>query len=496
MWLATLNCKGLRIQTKLDMLQTLIEKEHLDILFLQETHVDTLKFRKSIENKLRANIFWSFGTTHARGVGVYINKKLDFHLHKFDTDPFGRFIVIDAKIKDKEFRIINVYAPNNAAERKDFYKELYPHFVTPKNKIFGGDLNCLKDPNIDKINGNPNNGTAGWKEINTILQDSHLVDVYRYKYPRKTTVSWSDGTMACLLDCIFISNYLADKIEDVSFIPISFSDHDMLKLKLSPLPPSDKVGKGYWKFNNSLLKDQDFLGKIRSYISVALEDDDPVDHLQWWDQLKASFKAIAIRHSKFLAREKNKMYAALTAQYILAEKLGKVDNMQRVKNKLKELDLKKWEGSKVRSRVLLLENKEQPSTFFYCKEMTTGKKKVISKIVKEDNTVCEDNDSISQSFVEYYSSLYRKELVNPPPRHFLENLPKVDTEKSEHLGTRIEYEEIETALKQMENNKITEISLYLAGSTVINFYLAGSTVINCDKLMKIYRDQLFIRDQP
>ena len=454
MWLATLNCKGLRLQNKLDMLHSLIERECLDILFLQETHVDNLKCGKSIERKIGANIFWSFGTTQARGVGVYFKTTLDFHLHKFVSDPFGRFIVIDAKIDDKEFRIINVYAPNNAAERKEFYIELYPHFVTPKAIIFGGDLNCLKDPSIDKINGNPNNGTSGWNEISILLRDSHLVDVYRYKYPRKPTVSWSDGSMACLLDRIFISNNLANKIEDVSFVPISFSDHDMLKFKLLPLPPSVDVGKGYWKFNNSLLKDQDFLGKIRSHISAALEEiDDTNDPLLWWDQLKVSFKMIAIKHSKFLAREKNKMYAALTAQYILAEKLGKVDNMQRVKNKLKELDLKKLEGSKIRSRVALLDNKEQPSKFFYQKEMSKGQKKLISKIIKEDDTVCEDNNSITQSFVEYYSSLYKKEPGNLPPRHYLENLPKVDKEKNEHLGKLIEVEEIETALKQMENNK-------------------------------------------
>ena len=454
MWIATLNCKGLRQQNKLDMLNTIIEKEHLDILFLQETHVDALKLGKSIENKIGGNMFWSFGTNNARGVSIYFNTSLDLNLHKFFTDPFGRFIIVDAKIREKEFRIINVYAPNNAAERKEFYTDLYPYFVTPKTLIFGGDLNCVKDPSIDKINGNPHNGTSGWNEISTLLRDSHLLDVYRHMYPKKLSVSWSDGTMACLLDRIFISNNLADKIEDASFVPITFSDHDLLKFKLLPLPPSVDVGKGYWKFNNSLLKDSDFLGKIRSRISAALEEaDDTDDYLLWWDQLKVSFKTIAIKHSKFLARETNKIYAALTAQYILAEKLGKVENMQRVKNKLKELDLKKLEGSKIRSRVILLENKEQPSKFFYRKEMSKGKKKLISKIIKEDNRVCEDNDSISQSFVEFYSSLYKKEPVNQPPQHFLKNLPKVDSENTEHLGTMIEEEEIEIAIKQMENNK-------------------------------------------
>ena len=62
---------------------------------------------------------------------------------------------------------------------------------------------------------------------------------------------------------------------------------------------------------------------------VACDDlDVNIDPTVWWDDLKLSFKALAIQHSTYLAKEKNRMYSALTAQYILAEKLGNLENMQ------------------------------------------------------------------------------------------------------------------------------------------------------------------------
>ena len=82
--------------------------------------------------------------------------------------------------------------------------------------------------------------------------------------------------------------------------------------------------------------------------------------------------------------------------------------------------MKRLSGSIVRSRVKILDNKEQPSTFFYRKELSKGKKKLISKIV-HGNSVCEDNDSISECFVNFYSHLYGKEPVELPPDKYVDN---------------------------------------------------------------------------
>ena len=455
MLIGTQNCRGLHfdMNDKINNLKLLIEKEKLDVLFLQETHVDTLKLGKCIENKLEGKIIWSFGTNNARGVGIFFNESLDVNIHKFITDPFGRFLIVDVTIESNDLRLINVYAPNDGLERKNFYRDLYPYFVSPKPIFFGGDLNCIKDTSIDKINGNPDKGLIGWTELSILTRDSNLIDAYRHKFPNKRTVSWTDGLRACLLDRLFIPSNFANKIEHVCFVPTTFSDHDLFKCKLAPISLNVKAGKGYWKFNNSLLDDVNFVGKIRARIIVALEMlDDNADFAVWWDNLKLSFKALAIRHSIYLSKENNKMYAALTAQYVLAEKLGNLENMQRVKNALKEIDMKRLSGSIVRSRVQLFDNKEQPSTFFYRKELSKGKKKLISKIVHE-NRVCEDNDSISDSFVNFFTHLYGKEPVELPPDKYIENLPHVDPDSTDHLGKSISIEDIQLAVSQMENNK-------------------------------------------
>ena len=68
------NCRGLRY--KADSLKLLLQRNNLDILLMQETHVENLKIGKSIEKQLDGKIFWSFGPNNARGVGVYIKNHL------------------------------------------------------------------------------------------------------------------------------------------------------------------------------------------------------------------------------------------------------------------------------------------------------------------------------------------------------------------------------------------------------------------------------------
>ena len=49
---STINCNGLRTSQKIDLLKTLIDREKVDIVFLQETHVDSLKLGNEISTSL------------------------------------------------------------------------------------------------------------------------------------------------------------------------------------------------------------------------------------------------------------------------------------------------------------------------------------------------------------------------------------------------------------------------------------------------------------
>ena len=60
----------------------------------------------------------------------------------FNYDPVGRYIVLNLTIGDQQFCIINVYAPNDIKERKNFFNGLDCHLTGQKQFILTSDFNC------------------------------------------------------------------------------------------------------------------------------------------------------------------------------------------------------------------------------------------------------------------------------------------------------------------------------------------------------------------
>ena len=63
--------------------------------------------------------FWSFGAARSRGVAILLKPKLDAKVKFFHYDTDGRLLVVDLDFGDSRIRLINVYAPNNHAERRE-----------------------------------------------------------------------------------------------------------------------------------------------------------------------------------------------------------------------------------------------------------------------------------------------------------------------------------------------------------------------------------------
>jgi hypothetical protein len=66
--------------------------------------------------------------------------------------------MLNAKIKDKNYFLINLYGPNKDAEAVRFYQDLSItlrgiDLASDSNVIVGGDFNCPLDPTIDKKGG-------------------------------------------------------------------------------------------------------------------------------------------------------------------------------------------------------------------------------------------------------------------------------------------------------------------------------------------------------
>ena len=61
-------------------------------------------------------MFFSHGSTHSRGVLVLVRDQLDFNLQSLRVDEQGRSILLEAKIQDSPFLLLNIYAPNKSVE--------------------------------------------------------------------------------------------------------------------------------------------------------------------------------------------------------------------------------------------------------------------------------------------------------------------------------------------------------------------------------------------
>jgi hypothetical protein len=129
-----------------------------------------------------------------------------------------------------------------------------------------GDFNLVQDPILDYRNySNVNNPEA--RKVLLGLKESHgLVDPWRIKYEKRKRYTWSrtNPLKKARLDFFLVSNELMTLIDKVNINPGYRSDHATIELNITFT--KFKRGKGFWKFNNSLLQDHDYVQMIKDTI--------------------------------------------------------------------------------------------------------------------------------------------------------------------------------------------------------------------------------------
>ena len=130
-------------------------------------------------------------------------------------------------------------------------------------------------------------------------------------------------------------------------------------------------GPGFWKFNNTLIQDNDFCALVSDLIdSFLLSRTSFPSDMVMWDSLKDEIKRFSISYS----REKRRLFSWEKVSLInrlssLRCRLAAGDSS--VKLAISELELalkhlfdRQLESSKIRSRVKWLEDGETPSSYF------------------------------------------------------------------------------------------------------------------------------------
>ena len=140
------NVRGLNNRKKRRSIFKWIKQKRLDICFLQETFCTT-RVENIWKNEWGGQIILSNGSNHARGVAILIKPGFDAQIMKVTKDDIGRMLLVDMKIQDTTFQLMNIYAPNSELNQLHFYnyiKNTLKNTVKPENNILiGGDFITL-----------------------------------------------------------------------------------------------------------------------------------------------------------------------------------------------------------------------------------------------------------------------------------------------------------------------------------------------------------------
>ena len=476
-----LNCQGLGIENKRrDVLLNLRNKKY-SIICLIDTH-----FAKSQERRL--SLEWGFQayfssfSTQKRGVAIFFNNNFEFKIHSRFNDTNGNLLLLDIEIDEHRITLVTIYGPNK--DDPGFYEVLKNKIIEMGNKdiIINGDWNMLLDPQIDGINyKNINNPNARLKVLQ-IMTELNLYDVWRDENLEKKIYTWKKKLSPGIyqmgrLDFMLVSESLLNFTRDEDVVPGFRSDHSATTLSLN----FHKIQKNktFWKFNNSLLKNKDYVNEIKNVIlkikrqyAVTPYNLDKIELIEnenfqvtlnpqlFFEILLLEIRSKTVAFSSALNKKDKDKVKLLEEEIAHLDKTNSVENFETMQEKQRELNKlreKRLEGTMVRARARWIEQGEKPSKYFCNLENRNFVSKRIATLIKNNNVEVTDFNGINKEVSSFYTQLYssrEKEIVNVDLNHILnENTPKLTNEKANSIEGQMTIPEATLTLSKMKNNK-------------------------------------------
>ena len=226
---------------------------------------------KSIENTVREEwggtcIFNSF-SSQARGVAIFLKKDSIAKVVDKFADVDGHILAILVDFQEKRILIEGLYGPNTDSPL--FYSETAFKKIAdwqPEYSIFAGDFNLVLNPDIDLKNYLHVNNPQSVQALKNQIQNYNLVDIWRELHPDEKKYTWQkyNENKQSRLDFFLISSSLLPFVQKAEIVSGFCSDHSGITLELDF--SKFKRGRGFWKFNSSLLKDSIYVDKVKSTI--------------------------------------------------------------------------------------------------------------------------------------------------------------------------------------------------------------------------------------
>ncbi len=471
----SLNVNGLGDSVKRQAVLSKLKQKGPGIFMLQETH-STVSTEKSWKTQWGSDkIIFSHGTSNSKGVAILFSQDYhDISLEKVYTDDEGRYILIDMLFSDKKYTICNLYAPTRNHEQdqinvlNSFIDNIQKFEMI--NTICGGDYNVYLNPRLDKLDTMPdtNDNPIYRQNIISYLDTYSLVDIWRYLNPMLKFFTWHRGKSKSRLDYLFISEHLLNTVTKCDILPGIHSDHSLLHLIVG-VNHTENRGKGFWKFNSSLIHDSEYVKNLKNIIKQAGDKYDYIeDKRVKWELIKLEIRSYTLPYTINKKKKLCKLEKDLNNRYIeLHSKVlannntdDEFEEFTSVKNELESIEKHKARGVMLRSKCKWVEEGEKNTSYFLRLEQHNFSNKLISQILVDNNLIT-DPTEILKAERQFYENLYKNphenndDLFERNAEIFTtdSNIPKISEDDKIKCEEYVTENELLKSVKLLRNKK-------------------------------------------
>ena len=473
------NCQGLQNKNKRMDVIDYFQKTKAAIICLQDTHW-TPSDESNVRTIWKGDCILNGCSSNSRGVAILFNTNFEYKILSVHKDTEGNMLSVDINIGEISITLINIYGPNR--DSPDFFGKIKAIIETSNQMytIICGDLNLVLNPQLDCDQYKHVNNPKSRDTVIELMNTFDLKDTFRLMHPFLRRYTWRRKTplRQARLDYFLVSHPMHDIITNCSINPGYRSDHSSLQIKIL-LSKFDR-GRGLWKLNCSLLKDDKYISLVNKLIQEEkLKYAIPVYNLNYLNIMSSEDIVFTINDGNFLEMLLLRIRGE-TVKYSSYCKKQEHEHENRLKNEIQHLENsfnpvsfkiledKKTElealrqkaiiGSVIRSRAEWINEGEKPTKYFCSLEKYNYIEKTIKCIQLDNGETLTDQKSILDEIAKFYSTLFAQNDHSPSDQNLHKlfegkNIYKLTPTESMKLEGKLKLEEISNALKQMKNNK-------------------------------------------
>ena len=254
-----------------------------------------------------------------------------------------------------------------------------------------------------------------------------------------------------------------DEVEETNIKTAIRTDHSAITISFNSLDERTR-GPSYWKFNSSLVDDENYVLAINQKIPEWLgEFEEVIDKRVLWDLIKYRVRQFTMHYAKEKAQKRRQELVQVERSLRQAEERLAIDPSESNLEILEDLKMKYdshfdyiAKGAIIRSRANWYEKGEKSNKYFLGLESHRGTKSCIRRLISSDGNLTTNPLKIMKEIEKFYSDLYAANDDTVYENHLFvqgTEIPKLSDDMRNICEGRLSVKECFDCLQSFENNK-------------------------------------------